>query len=251
MLWSNGVTRIRIMTYNVHGCRGADGRLRPERILEVIAEATPDVVALQELDADPSGEPGLDQAVFFARELNMELHFVAARPKGGGHYGNALLTQHPSQVKRSAILPRLHARCEARAAQWVRIETPGGALDVVNTHLGLLRHERLLQVNALLGETWLQAPELLTHFVLCGDLNALPGSLVHRRLCARLRDSQGGLRLPRPTFPALFPVVRIDHVLVSRTLAVSSVRVPATRRARLASDHRPLVVDIEHASEAA
>jgi endonuclease/exonuclease/phosphatase family metal-dependent hydrolase len=239
------------MTYNVHGCRGADGRLRPQRILEVIAEALPDVVALQELDADASGEPGLDQAVFFARELNMELHFAAARAKGGGHYGNALLTQHPSQVKRSAILPRLHARCEARAAQWVRIDTPAGAVDVVNTHLGLLRHERLLQIEALLGKHWLQAPELLTHFVLCGDLNALPGSLVHRRLCARLRDSQSGLRLPRPTFPALFPLVRIDHVFVSRALQVRAVRVPASAMARLASDHRPLVVDLEPASEAA
>jgi endonuclease/exonuclease/phosphatase family metal-dependent hydrolase len=238
------------MTYNVHGCRGSDGRLRPERILDVIAEALPDVVALQELDVDSSGEPGLDQAEYLARELDMDLHFVAARPKGGGHYGNALLTPHPSRVQRAASLPRLHERCEARAAQWVRIDTPDGALDVINTHLGLMRHERLLQVDALLGEGWLLAPELAAHFVLCGDLNATPGSLVYRRLCTRLSDSQRTLKLPRPTFPALFPMIRIDHVFVSHALKVSSVRVPSGARARLASDHRPLIVDLDRSSGA-
>lgn len=249
------MSRIRIMTYNVHSCRGSDGKLRPERILAMIAQSEADVVALQELDVDSSGEPGLDQAAFFARELGMEMHFVAARPKGGGHYGNALLTRQTSRVHLAAALPRFHERCEARAAQWVRVETPEGPLDVINTHLGLVRHERLLQVESLLGETWLGASDLSPFAVLCGDLNAAPGSTVYRRLGTRLWDSQRRLRLPRPTFPALFPVIRIDHVFVSASLRVLSVRVPTGTLARLASDHRPLIVDIERcgvsASEAA
>jgi endonuclease/exonuclease/phosphatase family metal-dependent hydrolase len=41
---------LRIMTYNVHRCVGADGRADPRRIAEVIAACQPDMVALQELD---------------------------------------------------------------------------------------------------------------------------------------------------------------------------------------------------------
>ncbi len=38
---------LRIMTYNVHRCVGADGRADPRRIAEVIAACQPDMVALQ------------------------------------------------------------------------------------------------------------------------------------------------------------------------------------------------------------
>ena len=36
----------RVMTYNVHRCRGLDGVWHPERIAEVIAACHPDIVAL-------------------------------------------------------------------------------------------------------------------------------------------------------------------------------------------------------------
>ena len=40
----------RILTYNIHSGRGADGRLDLGRIVSVIAAAAPDIVALQEVD---------------------------------------------------------------------------------------------------------------------------------------------------------------------------------------------------------
>jgi len=40
---------LRIATYNVHKCRGLDGRLRPDRIVRVLREMEADVVALQEV----------------------------------------------------------------------------------------------------------------------------------------------------------------------------------------------------------
>jgi endonuclease/exonuclease/phosphatase family metal-dependent hydrolase len=41
------VKHLRVATYNVHRCRGIDGRVRPARIAEVLREDA-DVVALQE-----------------------------------------------------------------------------------------------------------------------------------------------------------------------------------------------------------
>ena len=43
------VRTLRIATYNVHRCRGLDGRTRPERIADVLRSVEADVVALQEV----------------------------------------------------------------------------------------------------------------------------------------------------------------------------------------------------------
>ncbi len=40
---------IRIVTYNVHKCRGLDRRVLPERIAEVLRQLDADVIALQEV----------------------------------------------------------------------------------------------------------------------------------------------------------------------------------------------------------
>jgi endonuclease/exonuclease/phosphatase family metal-dependent hydrolase len=227
---------LRIMTYNVHSCRGSDGRLRPERILAVMLRAEPDVVALQELD-------GPEPAEYFAEKLCMSVFFVEARQKGQGTYGNALLSRLPGVSRRYGALPRLSEATEARAAQCVRFETGFGAVDVINTHLGLSEGERVLQAETLLGPDWLTTPELAAHHLLCGDLNARPNSLAYTRLCSALNDVQTVLPRPMPTFPAPFPLVRIDHVLASAALRVDRVEVPKGP-ARLASDHLPLVVDL-------
>ena len=39
---------IRVATYNVHACVGADGRHDPDRVANVIGELNADIVALQE-----------------------------------------------------------------------------------------------------------------------------------------------------------------------------------------------------------
>ena len=43
--------KIKIMTYNIHSCFGADGKVTAERIAEVIAAAGEDIIALQEVDS--------------------------------------------------------------------------------------------------------------------------------------------------------------------------------------------------------
>jgi len=40
---------VRIATYNIHRCRGIDGRTRPDRIAAVLRAIDADVVALQEV----------------------------------------------------------------------------------------------------------------------------------------------------------------------------------------------------------
>jgi len=42
--------KLRVATYNVHGCMGMDRQRSEERIAEVIAQMLVDVVAMQEVD---------------------------------------------------------------------------------------------------------------------------------------------------------------------------------------------------------
>ncbi|HET9953839.1 MAG TPA: endonuclease/exonuclease/phosphatase family protein [Polyangiaceae bacterium] len=228
---------LRIMTYNVHSCRGVDGRTRPERILKVIRKSNPDVVALQELDGPAASHD-------FAQALGMRHFYVEARSKGSTGFGNALLTRFPADLVRQEALPRLSPQQEPRAAQRLRVHTSFGSVEIVNTHLGLSDAERVLQVDKLLSVDWLAEVTGAQYSVLCGDLNARPGSPAYRRLTERLRDAQTSLGQGQSTFPSLFPIVRIDHVFTNDLLVARHAEVPVGTLARLASDHRPLVVDL-------
>jgi len=82
--------------------------------------------------------------------------------------------------------------------------------------------------------------------ILTGDFNSGPGSGVFKRLSSRFRDAQQGLPNHRPmaTFSSLRPLLRIDHVFISRHFAVDAVELPDTPTARIASDHMPLCVEL-------
>lgn len=241
---------IRIMTYNVHGCVGCDRRLDLARIAEVIAAEDPDVVALQELDVSRERSGRAHQARLIAEQLNMRFHFHPAhRIKEEEEYGDAILARWPLSLRKAAELPTVKERLafEPRGALWASIEVDGTEIQVMNTHLGLSNNERKAQIEALMGHEWVQHPQCAQPSVLCGDFNALPGSKVYRRACHGLNDTQRLLPAHRPkaTFPSRWPLLRLDYIFVSPGLACQNVRVVNTPLARVASDHLPLVADLE------
>lgn len=245
---------LRVMTYNVHGCVGTDRRRDLTRIARVIASCGADIVALQELDVERGRSAGIDQPRALADALHMHVDFSSSRECDGGHYGNAVLSRFPLERVRVACLPSLSDRHESRSMQWARVQAPGGTLNILNTHLGLDGRERMLQVEALLDRDVVAAACESGATVLCGDFNAPPRSEVYRRLSESLRDAQAAFapRLrPAGTFPSLLPWLRIDHVFVSPTVRVQRWHVFASWQARLASDHLPIVVDLDVREEAA
>ncbi len=239
---------LRVMTYNVHSCIGMDGKLSPDRIARVIACHTPDVVALQELDVGRARTGGVDQVRRIAASLEMNFQFHPARYIGEERYGNAVLTALPMRLVKAASLPGLadRPRLESRGALWVAIDVNGVEIQLINTHLGLRPRERQAQVQALLGEAWLEHPDCRPPVVVCGDFNARPSSASCRQLRQRLRDAQLELsrQRPRSTFFGRFPTARIDHIFIHPGIEVLDVDVPRAELSRLASDHLPLIVDI-------
>lgn len=240
---------LRVMTYNVHSCVGMDGQVSPERIARLIARHAPDVVALQELDVSRLRTGGIDQAHQIAQLLEMDFHFHPTLRLEEELYGDAILTHLPMRLVKAGGLPGLRDRpdLEPRGALWVAIDLGGVEVQIVNTHLGLRARERLAQTDALLGPEWLGHPDCRPPVVLCGDFNALPSSRVCRKVRGQLRDAQQELHGHRPksTWFGRYPSARIDHVFVDPVTRVVDVSVPRSELARVASDHLPVIAELE------
>ena len=244
---------LRVMTYNVHICKGMDGKISPERIARVIARYSPDIVALQEVDVRRKRTGKIDQAHQISRLLAMDCHFQPAMHLEDERYGDAIMSPHPLRLIRKDILPGPsersfhHGRAEPRGALWMEVDFHGTPIQIFNTHLGLSKGERLRQVDALIGEGWMGGADCPRPRILVGDFNALPGSSEIRKLTEVLDDTQLKLpgHKPKGTFFSRLPKARIDYVFVERELEVNNIHVPRSELTRLASDHLPLIVDIK------
>lgn len=213
------------------------------RIADVIARCEPDIIALQELDVGRLRTGGVDQAHIIAAHLNMVSHFHPAYHLEEEKYGDAILTALPSRLVKAGPLP---SSGEPRGAVWVSVDLGGLELQVVNTHFGLRGRERVNQATTLLGPGWLGSlPHRDARFVLLGDLNAVPSSVVYRMLARRMRDTQArkGVRA-RPTFPSRLPLLRLDHIFAGEGVEPIEARVLSDPLARVASDHLPLVATV-------
>ena len=239
----------RILTYNVHRCVGADRRLDVGRIADVIARFGPDIVALQELDVGRARTNGVDQAHEIARRLEMAFHFHPAMKVEEELYGDAILTRYPERKVKVGPLPGHPGipQLEPRGALWIEVEIDGRMVQVVNTHLGLVPREQQLQAAHLAGPGWLEHPQMKGPTILLGDFNATATSVVYRTLTGKLAPARrlSPKKLSTSTFPSPLPVLRIDHIFVSREIQVQHVFAPFEPITRIASDHLPLIMDFD------
>ncbi|MCB1133144.1 MAG: alkaline phosphatase family protein, partial [Verrucomicrobiae bacterium] len=95
-----GAPSLRVATYNVHGCVGLDGRMRPDRIARVVNSLRPDVIALQEVDVHRPRSRKLDQPHEIGRRLDMEHVFHSMLEEHDERYGIAILSRHPLELVR-------------------------------------------------------------------------------------------------------------------------------------------------------
>jgi len=238
---------LRLMTWNVHACVGMDGRLSMSRVARTIAQFEPDVVALQELDVGRDRSEQIDQAAWLAESLRMESVFAHSFDDGVGHYGNAILSVRPIRMVRHEPLPDLPGRdLEPRSALWAAVDWGGVEVQVMTTHLGLNRAERLAQIEAILGDRLVGSQEFRDPAILCGDLNAPGGSEACRRIAAHLHEARLSPNVVPPlrTWTARWPMRHLDHVFLSASLHVDRLEAPRTALTRLASDHLPMIIDL-------
>jgi endonuclease/exonuclease/phosphatase family metal-dependent hydrolase len=238
------VTQLKLQTWNIHSGRGRDGRYDLERIEQVLREEDADIIALQEVDRGVARSDLHDQAQRLADGLGRANNFCATW--GDGSFGLAVLTRLPAKAVHPYDLSYgLHR--EPRACLRVDLDTgTGHSLHVFNCHLGLATLERRFQRRRMLSDALLLSEELNHPVVLMGDFNDRPLSVVHSQLRRHFSDA---FRAAGCTSAATFrfgPLgLKLDHIYVSREVQVRSCGVRTTGAASLASDHYPLIAEIE------
>lgn len=219
--------RLRVATFNVHHCEGADGIVDLARTAGAVAQVGPDVIGLQELDRDMARSGRADQPDNLAQRLGMEMRFFPTLTRSRGEYGLAIGATARLDDARFVPLPRLGEE-EPRGAITA---TCSGGLKVVVTHLSTDRKARPVQLAALAAiAAGMDGPT-----VVMGDLNLGSRSLTPlRRLGFRAA-------LGHSTLPWSLVRRQIDHILVSSEVElIRSWTIPTD-----ASDHSPLVAELE------
>lgn len=241
--------RIRILTYNVHKCiGGVDRRYRPKRVRDIIAHYQPDFALLQEVDSGARRSNGDRQVDLLAGLLDMpyRAYFPNVRLVRGGEYGNAILGRHPIVDSRNidVSVPLRKRRGVIHARARVRLGPAGRhrSLHVFNLHLGLSGAERKVQLRRFLDSEPFAGLDGRTPLIVAGDFNDVWGTLGRKLLTpAGFR----GLKRPIRTFPAFAPVRALDSIYVRGRVEFVRVFRSRLQLAKRASDHLPLVADLE------
>lgn len=235
---------MRLLSYNIHkGIGGRDRQYRIQRVIDVVLRESPDIVCLQEVDRNVQRSKFDDQPRVLAQALGMAYRtyqFNHKVKKGG--YGNLVLSRFEISQKHNVNL-RMKTR-KNRRGQVVIINTPAGPLRVVNWHLGLGEKERHWQVNKLLNNKHYREYAALPTLV-AGDSNDWRNTL-HKGPFAE----HGLAQISSPpskfrSFPAYMPVGALDKAFCCERINVQRAHVSASKLARQASDHLPLVIDFK------
>ncbi len=222
-----------VATYNVHRWTGLNGRSKPDpaRAGFVISELDADVIALQEVLRPFVGEDPLE---VLAETLRLHIAFAVTRVHKRGELGNAILARWP--LAGVSMMDLSFSRLERRVAVAAQFQCETGMLDVVATHLALGDRTRHRQVRSLLDHSQLRDRPTL----LMGDMNAWRKCQATRTLDDELHHN---LQWPA-SFPSTRPVLALDRIY-SFGVKMTSIEPHSTRAARKASDHLPVVAQIE------
>jgi len=222
--------RLRVVVYNVRGFR--DG---VDAVSDVVGPCEPDVLLLQESD----GRRTLRR---FAKRAGLRPATDPPSPLRR-RVKNAVLVRPPWRV----VSRRLHrfersARFYPRGALVAQLGRSGLRAWVVSVHFGLSPSERRRHAEELTD----LAASLGGPVVIGGDLNSGDQERSVAWIADRYWDAwaQAG-EGDGSTFPARDPSARIDYLFVSEPVRVASVAVMASPDARRASDHLPVVADLE------
>lgn len=226
---------LRVVTYNIHSCVGGDRKYDPHRVLAVLREIDADVIALQEVGGYLVDDA--EQADFFERELGMVMMTGLNLRRRRVQFGNALLVR--GQIREAEQINLTVSRLEPRSAIDAVVDSASGSLRVIATHLGLLPRDRRQQIaiiSALLDRRMQPLTLLLGDFNVFGPERSVLYQIGAPRPLPKLRS-----------FPARRPLMSLDRLWTIPNQRLLELRVHRTPLAVLASDHLPLVGEIDMA----
>jgi len=245
--------RIRIVSYNIHRAIGVDRQFRPERVASILGYLAADIVLLQEVDEGAPRSRELDLARVLARDLSYAHvavgHNVTLRK---GRYGNATLSRFPIMRERNIDLTVGFRK--RRGCQHTRILLRSHTgerrrLEVFNLHLGLSARERQEQIRMLARSREFAALPDRVPCVVGGDFNdwrSLVEPVFERELGFRSANGgDSGAERRLKTYPSFFAQGPLDRIYFRGAFRLLAARPCRLGLCRVASDHLPLVADLE------
>ena len=225
---------MKIMTFNTQHCLNYKTRcIDFDLMAKTILDQGADIVGLNEMRGE--GEhPEYTEQVKILSELTGMKHWYfapAIQVKGGGPYGNGLLSKLPILQVETIPIPCPEIRTgkgyyEPRCLLKAKLE---GDITVLCCHFGLNDDEAERAVATVLAH----ASE--SRCILMGDFNLTPDSPILAPLFEQMKDTAAYFSEPQLSFPSDQPNRKIDYLFVSRDVEVISAEIPPI----VASDHRP------------
>ena len=222
--------KLRIMSYNVKNGGGKDGIKDIKRCGQLVREAQPDVVAVQEVDSVTRRNKFYVLGRMAEAAGGYHAYYGPTIPHSGGKYGIGVLTKEPAL---SVAFHRLPCPKEPRGLLVVELNK----YYILCTHLSLSEPYRVESV-AIIKDV---VSKLKNKPVfIAGDMNAKPHSapiVAFKEFAQLLTDDT------KYTFPSDDPRVCIDYIFgVNGSFKVLKNYVFYDS---LFSDHVPLYVDVK------
>ena len=242
---------LKVLTINIHkGFTAFNRRFILPELRDAVRTVSADIVCLQEVmgahEVHPlhfENWPDTPHYEFLADTMWSDYAYGRNAVYPEGHHGNAVLSRFP--IEHYQNLDVSVGNSEKRGLLYCRIVPPesGIAIHVICAHLGLRSHQRQIQLTMLAD--WVNALPPGEPVVVAGDFNDW------RQQANRQLKAQAGLEeiftrahgRPARTFPARFPLLRLDRIYVKNAHASHPTALPL-RPWRHLSDHAPLSVEI-------
>ncbi len=240
----DGPRSLRVMTYNI---RAADYGLN--KVIATLKKGEADIIALQEVDKLVRRTGRIDQPKTIARSLGMNYVFRKHFSYQGGEFGLALLSRY--KIDR---VERVRVRRSNLVLLKARVHTPERPVAVLVVHFHptnpLDKTTTKKENDAARLREAKRAFEIATTydtpFLIMGDFNANSGSPAYDLFSEKFQDCcRVGGGLWDKTWPANFPITRIDYIWISRHFGVLQCRTLESS----ASDHLPVIAEIQQMTD--
>jgi endonuclease/exonuclease/phosphatase family metal-dependent hydrolase len=248
----NPVDRIRVGTYNIHGGFSEFFFFDILATARTIAQSGADVVLLQQVETGRMTSFGVDQALWLARNLRMDVRFF---PTNEGLQGLAILSRVPI-IDSSGIL--LTSRGQQSGMQHVTIQPDEGIITLYNTRLEYLldvgdgrsieeqEQDQQQQLNEIFAYVAANNPNRdLGRTILGGTFNNIPDSpLGDQMRAAGFVDPFAGqpTEVSATFWRTGYPRVQFDYLWIWRGQQVL-LTIGANTIDSSTSDHRMAVIE--------
>lgn len=233
-------TIIKILSFNIFHGATTQNNYDLDVIANVIKEADPDFVALQEVDFNTARNAKHDLAADLGNKTKMVSLFGRSMYFNGGEYGLGILSKSSFSQTRVVNLPGTPGREPRTALEIIAVLPSGDTIAFVCTHFDhQIENDRTAQAKKINDEFTVTGYPA----ILAGDFNAAPGSPsinILEDLWLSTYESSN----PEPTFPSSAPSVKIDYVMLYPKEKWQTIKSEVISDS-IASDHCAYLVTVE------